>query len=43
MHSGMFVFTAIERIVFGQPAATALRAEAHFQLEILGWIRRWRW
>ena len=28
MHSGMFVFTAIERIVFGQPAATALRAEA---------------
>ncbi len=28
MHSGMFVFTAVERIVFGQPAAQALRAEA---------------
>lgn len=28
MHAGMFVFTAIERVVFGQPAATALRAEA---------------
>ena len=28
MRSGMFVFTAIERIVFGQPAAQALRAEA---------------
>src|SRR5262245_42739654 len=28
MHSGMFVFTAIERIVYGQPAAAALRAEA---------------
>lgn len=27
MHSGMFVFTAIERIVYGQPAAQALRAE----------------
>ena len=27
MHTGMFVFTAIERIVYGQPAATALRAE----------------
>ena len=28
MHSGMFVFTAVERIVFGQPAAQALCAEA---------------
>lgn len=28
MHSGMFVFTAVERIVFGQPAAQALAAEA---------------
>lgn len=28
MYSGMFVFTAIERIVYGQPAAAALRAEA---------------
>lgn len=28
MQSGMFVFTAIERIVYGQPAAQALRAEA---------------
>lgn len=28
MRSGMFVFTAIERIVYGQPAAQALRAEA---------------
>ncbi|HTE13707.1 MAG TPA: iron-containing alcohol dehydrogenase, partial [Burkholderiales bacterium] len=27
MHSGLFVFTAIERIVYGQPAAQALRAE----------------
>lgn len=27
MQSGMFVFTAIERIVYGQPAAPALRAE----------------
>lgn len=27
MHSGMFVFTAVERIVYGKPAATALRAE----------------
>ncbi|HTD91798.1 MAG TPA: iron-containing alcohol dehydrogenase, partial [Burkholderiales bacterium] len=27
MHTGMFVFTAIERIVYGQPAAQALRAE----------------
>lgn len=27
MHTGMFVFTAIERIAFGQPAAQALRAE----------------
>ena len=27
MHSGMFVFTAIERIVYGQPAAQALRTE----------------
>ena len=27
MHPGMFVFTAIERIVYGQPAAQALRAE----------------
>ena len=28
MRSGMFVFSAIERIVYGQPAARALRAEA---------------
>ena len=28
MRSGMFVFTAIERIVYGQPAAQALRVEA---------------
>ena len=28
MHSGMFEFIAIERIVFGKPAAEALRAEA---------------
>lgn len=28
MRSGMFVFPAIERIVYGQPAAGALRAEA---------------
>ncbi len=28
MHSGMFVFTAVERIVFGRPAAGALRTEA---------------
>ncbi len=28
MQSGMFVFTAIERIVYGRPAAEALRAEA---------------
>jgi len=28
MQSGMFVFTAIERIVYGQPAAQALRVEA---------------
>lgn len=27
MHTGMFVFTAVERIAFGQPAAQALRAE----------------
>jgi maleylacetate reductase len=28
MHKGMFNFTALERIVYGQPAAQALRAEA---------------
>ena len=28
MHSGQFVFTAMERIVYGKPAAAALRAEA---------------
>ena len=28
MRSGMFVFTAIERMVYGQPAAQALHAEA---------------
>ena len=28
MNSGMFVFTAVERIVYGQPAAKALLAEA---------------
>ena len=28
MYSGMFTFTAIERIVYGQPAAQALNAEA---------------
>src|SRR4051812_3209309 len=27
MRSGMFVFSAIKRIVYGQPAAQALRAE----------------
>jgi maleylacetate reductase len=28
MYSGQFVFTAVERIVYGQPTAQALRAEA---------------